>query len=423
MNIKRNYLFFPDIEPGKPDAKLRFRIRYDHGKIVAFNVGYRIEVKKWSKETQRCVKGTTHGKKKVSASEINKTIQFYENTANSIFKNYEVEFKIPQIEEFRALFNKEIGNTSKVLIDDSFFDIFDDFIITMGRQNDWTTSTRNKFNSIKVHLKNFYPELKITKFDEDLAQEFLVYMQRKGFRNTTMAKNVAFIKWFLRWAFSKGYYTGNLHDTWKPKFKGVDGNQKEVIHLSWEELMRLYNLEFPTNKKYLERVRDVFCFTCFTGLRYSDVAKLSRSDIKDSYISIITLKTTDGLKIELNKYSKAILEKYSDVTFENGKALPVISNVKMNLFLKELGVFSGFNESQRIVYYKGSERIEEVHPKHELLTTHCGRRTFIVNALRLGVPAEVIMKWTGHSDFKAMKPYIKIVDELKVQEMNKFNLK
>lgn len=55
------------------------------------------------------------------------------------------------------------------------------------------------------------------------------------------------------------------------------------------------------------------------------------------------------------------------------------------------------------------------------MIAHCGRRTFIVNALRLGVPSEVIMKWTGHSDYKAMKPYIKIVDKLKVSEMDKFN--
>jgi integrase len=242
-------------------------------------------------------------------------------------------------------------------------------------------------------------------------------------RNTTIAKNVAFVKWFLRWTFGKGYYTGNLHLTWKPKFKGTDGNQKEVIFLSWNELMRLYNYEVPESKQYLERVRDVFCFTCFTSLRYSDVAKLSRSDVKPTHISIVTQKTTDSLKIELNKYSLAILDKYKDVPFPNNKVLPVISNVRMNIYLKELGQLAGLNDPQRIVYFKGSQRVEEVYPKYELLTTHCGRRTFIVNSLYLGIPAEVIMRWTGHSDFKAMKPYVKIVDELKEQEMNKFNEK
>ncbi|MDR2928483.1 MAG: hypothetical protein LBV41_09865 [Cytophagaceae bacterium] len=95
----------------------------------------------------------------------------------------------------------------------------------------------------------------------------------------------------------------------------------------------------------------------------------------------------------------------------------------MNSYLKEMGKICGLNEEIRIVYFSGNKRIEEVHPKHKLLSTHCGRRTFIVNALYLGIPAEVVMKWTRHSDFTAMKPYIKIVDELKEKEMNKFNLK
>ncbi|MBP5535223.1 MAG: hypothetical protein J6X62_00355 [Bacteroidales bacterium] len=147
-------------------------------------------------------------------------------------------------------------------------------------------------------------------------------------------------------------------------------------------------------------------------------------DIKDGYISVVTQKTTDGLRIELNDFSRAILAKYSDFQKEShhGKALPVITNQKMNEALKDIGKAVGIDTPIRIVWYAGSDRREEVHPKLELLTTHCARRTFVVNALRLGIPAEVIMKWTGHSDFSAMKPYIKIVDELKEREMSKFNL-
>lgn len=91
-------------------------------------------------------------------------------------------------------------------------------------------------------------------------------------------------------------------------------------------------------KKYLERVRDVFLFQCFTGLRYSDVFNLKRSDIKDNHIEITTVKTADSLIIELNKHSKSILYKYKDIPFENDKVLPVITNQKMNEYLKELGV-------------------------------------------------------------------------------------
>ena len=64
---------------------------------------------------------------------------------------------------------------------------------------------------------------------------------------------------------------------------------------------------------------------------------------------------------------------------------------------------------------------DEVTPKYALLSTHAGRRTFICNALALGIPAQVVMKWTGHSDYKAMKPYIDIADDIKANAMNKFN--
>ena len=90
-------------------------------------------------------------------------------------------------------------------------------------------------------------------------------------------------------------------------------------------------------------------------------------------------------------------------------------------YLKELGELAEINEPVRETYYKGNERIDEVTPKYALLSTHAGRRTFICNALALGIPAQVVMKWTGHSDYKAMKPYIDIADDIKANAMNKFN--
>ncbi|ADQ79730.1 integrase domain protein SAM domain protein [Paludibacter propionicigenes WB4] len=456
MQIKRNYLFFPDKEGTeaigyKSDAKLRLRVRFDKSKIVNFNVGYRVDLKKWSTETQRCKSGTTHSKKKISASEINTEIQRLENLADNVFKCFEVMEYLPDEKEYRAAFNEANGKSTGKEPEraQTFFTIFDEFTRTMGWQNSWTSATFTKFSSIRKHLFSFDPKLDLKTLNEEQMQLFVAHLHKEDMRNTTIAKNVAFVKWFLRWANAKGYYPGNLHMVWKPKFKGTDGNQKEVIHLTWNELMSLYNFDFSQarmkvkdingrpiltvsgnpkeidltdeSKKMLGYVRDVFCFCCFTSLRYSDVAKLSRSDVRDTFISIVTQKTTDGLKIELNKYSKAILDKYKDVHFPKNKVLPVISNQKMNDRLKEMGEIAGINEDQRIVYFKGNERIEEVHPKYNLLTTHCGRRTFIVNALFLGIPAEVVMRWTGHSDYKAMKPYIKIVDLLKEQEMNKFN--
>lgn len=74
-----------------------------------------------------------------------------------------------------------------------------------------------------------------------------------------------------------------------------------------------------------------------------------------------------------------------------------------------------------LTHFSGARRIEEIKPKRQLLTTHVARRTFVVNALRLGIPAEVITRWTGHSTLDAMRPYMAIVDALKAESMAKFN--
>lgn len=206
--------------------------------------------------------------------------------------------------------------------------------------------------------------------------------------------------------------------------------------------MRVYNYEFPElgttlklkdvngneyekrtilERSTLERVRDVFCFCCFTSLRYSDVANLKRSNVFHDYIQITTIKTADTLKIELNKYSRSILEKYRGVAFPFDKALPVISNQRMNEYLKELGEICGFNEPVTVTYYKGNKRIDDVFPKWQMFGTHTGRRTFICNALMLGIAPQIVMKWTGHSDYKAMKPYIDIADAAKADAMKLFD--
>lgn len=424
MSIKVNTQFLLDKEKGKDDAKLRYRIKWNDNKsIVAFNVGYRVDIAKWSLETQRCVNNTTHGKKKVQANVINKEIQRFEQIAEQAFNSFGIAGHIPSEDELRKEFNRLNGKIQAETKDEkSFFVVFDEFTKTMGFMNSWTDETYVKFASIRKHLNDFDSELSFEKLSDYTLQLYTQHLLQIPLRNTTISKNLAFVRWFLRWAHNNGYYSGFLHETYKPRLKGVDGNSKEVIHLTWEELLHLYNLNIdkPAHQ-HLARVRDVFCFCCFTSLRYSDVEKLRRSDIKGNSIVVVTKKTVDGLTIDLNKYSRAILDKYADFHFEDDKALPVISNSNMNDYLKALGKLAGFEEPQRIVYFIGNERHEEVYPKYELLTTHCGRRTFIVNALYLGIPAEVVMKWTGHSDYKAMKPYIKIVDKLKVQEMDKFN--
>ena len=393
---------------------------------IEFTTGYRIDVAKWDGDKQRVKNGCTN-KLKQSASEINAALLGYYTELQEIFKRFEVAEIMPSPAEVKEAFNNrhgqnektELSSTDMFNVPSNFYEAFDDFVRVCGRQNDWTHSTFEKFAAVKNHLKNFRSELSFEFFNEEGLTEYVQYLREvREMRNSTIGKQLSFLKWFLRWSFKQGMHSNNAYDTFKPKLKDT---QKKIIFLTWEELNRLREFKIPPTKQALERVRDVFLFQCFTGLRYSDVFNLRRSDIKGDHIEVTTVKTSDSLIIELNDHSKAILEKYKDVEFEKNKALPVITNQKMNDYLKELAELAEINEPVRQTYYKGNERIDEVTPKYALLSTHAGRRTFICNALALGIPPQVVMKWTGHSDYKAMKPYIDIADDIKANAMSKFN--
>ena len=428
MNIKRNIIF--TLESRKKDGVLitenvpiRMRVNFA-SKRIEFTTGYRIDATKWDADKQR-VKNGCSNKLKQSASEINASLLEYYTEIQAIFKKFEVEEAMPTPEQIKEAFNalhkpaSEEPKTKEKVLPCDFFQVFDDFVEDCGRQNDWTDSTYEKFAAVKNHLTNFRDGLTFEFFDERGLNDYVGYLRDvKEMRNTTIGKQLSFLKWFLRWAFKKGVHQNNAYDSYKPKLKST---QKKIIFLTWDELNRLREFKIPSNKQALERVRDVFLFQCFTGLRYSDVFNLRRSDIKDDHIEVTTVKTSDSLIIELNNHSKAILDKYKDVAFENDKVLPVITNQKMNDYLKELAEMAGIDEPVRQTYYKGNERIDEVTPKYALLGTHAGRRTFICNALALGIPPQVVMKWTGHSDYKAMKPYIDIADDIKANAMSKFN--
>lgn len=416
--IKYHAQFLLDKEKDNPTAKLRYRIKWS-GFIVAFNVGYRIEIDKWSKDTQRCKINTTHGKKKVSASIINRKIQEYEQACENIFTKFNAENKIPTANEFRVEFNREIGKDERI-IEDTLFNVFDKFIKEESEINQWAFRTKLKMQGLKKHLQDFDSKLSLSQINEEKLSEFQLYLQNElEHKNSTISKIISSVKWFLKWTVKKGYMSDNSFESFKPKLKST---QKKIIFLTQTELEEFKKFIIPQNKQHLEKIRDIFLFQCYTGLRFSDVISLKRNDIKDGYIEVTTIKTVDNLIIELNNHSKAILNKYLEGKMFDEMIFPVISNQKMNDYLKELAEMVGINEPIRETYYRGGKRVDEVFPKYALLSSHAGRRTFICNALSLGIPPQVVMKWTGHSDYKAMKPYIDIADETKISAMERFNL-
>ncbi|MFT4222351.1 site-specific integrase [Dysgonomonas sp.] len=427
MNIKRNIIFALESRKknGTPiveNVPIRMRVVYC-GQRIEFTTGYRIDVAKWDADKQRVKNGCTN-KLKQSAAEINTDLLKYYADIQDIFKEFEVIDLIPTTEQLRTAFNNKLKRNipqepTQEETTVSLMDIFDEFVKECGVQNNWTDSTYEKFAAVKAHLTSFDPNLTFESLNESKLTEYVNYFRdTKNLRNSTIGKQMGFLKWFLRWSKKKGYNNNNDFEIFKPKLKTT---QKKVIFLTWSELTKLREYQIPETKKYLDRVRDVFLFQCFTGLRYSDVFNLKRSDVKENHIEVTTIKTADSLIIELNSHSKTILDKYKDIYFEHDKVLPVITNQKMNDYLKELAELAEISEPVRETYYKGNQRIDETTPKYALLGTHAGRRTFICNALSLGIPTQVVMKWTGHSDYKAMKPYIDIADDIKANAMSKFD--
>lgn len=408
------------------DAPIRVSISICGVRLVT-STGYSINPSKWDNKKQKIKQGCSNSK-----GMTYNTINAHLNAIDSFFIEYENTSRKDNIkatqEGVKSIFKSNFSlskNYIEPIIapqekekEKALLYYFDEFIKDSGFANDWAKATYAKLGTVRKHIIAFATNPTFDSFNEDGLTKYITYLRGCDMRNNSVAKQLRFLKWFLRWTTTKGYNPNIDYIAFKPKFKTTE---KKVIFLTWDELMTMYNFDVPEHKNYLARVRDVFCFCCFTSLRHSDVYNLKRSDITENMLHITTIKTSDSLMIDLNKYSRAILDKYTDSVFEGNKALPVISNQKSNDYLKELGKLCDISQPQTMVYFKGSNRIEETYPKYELLGTHAGRRTFICNALSLGIPVQIVMKWTGHSDYKAMKPYIDIADNIKAQAMNKFD--
>lgn len=426
IDIKRNIIFYTERRKKNgvlisENVPINCKIRYKGNTVLLFT-GHRIDLSKFDDIKQR-VKNRCTNKAEETASEINASLDNMKSIIQDIFREYSANDKVPTSEELKNTYKIKTGKITQQSKDENnFFDCYEKFMSTVGLNNAWTIDTKKKHKSIYNLVREWDQNIQFDDLTENKLLSFLEFCRNyRGIRNTTLAKYLTFFKQFLSWAEQKGYNKNKSFKEFTPKLKGSKFDFKKVIFLTWDELMKIYNLNIPSDKKYLIPSRDTFCFCSFTGLRFSDVHKLKKSDIQNGKIEIITQKDVDNISIELNKYSSSILNKYKDFELKGGKALPVPINQRYNIYLKEIGKLAELNDEITEVWYEGNIRREETYLKYERLTTHVARKTFVVNALSLGIPATVIMRWTGHSDLKSMKPYMKIVDKLKEEEMNKFN--
>lgn len=411
MKVKRNIRLYARKRSGVHGDYLRILLRVSwSGVTIDFPTSVSVLTNEWNKERAMIVR-------REDANELNEILADLVQTVSQAFSEFEViEKRVPNEDELRTkvshLQGERIIRKKRDL--SAYFALF---IKDECNAHQWTKATVQRINNTKNRLIDWDATLTLASMTTEHLNDFVSWAVRKQYNNTTIVKWASFIRWFLRWCFRNGYYNGTAHETFRPKLKGTNYDINEIVFLTKDELSALMKCEYK--QKHLERVRDVFVFACFCGLRFGDVCKLQKANIHHDAIHITTGKTTEHVTIELNTHTKAILQKYSEN--DSPFALPTISSQKTNEYLrtccKEAGIISTMVQTK----YIGNQCVEITKPKYQFITFHASRRTFITLSLLAGIPERVIIKWTGHKDVRMLKHYLEVVGELKEREMKKLD--
>lgn len=429
--------------------QIRIRASYNCQRIEAAT-GCQLTTKEaWDNDSQLVVSGY-EGPKGETDIIINNTLRNQRDQMEVAFRFFEVNDINPTPKQVLDKYLERIKGTvpqkpsvepqkKEKKADPDFFKVFDKFTAECGEKNAWTDATFEKMAALRRDLIDFKKNIRFADLHESTLTKFVAYLRdtkvlhtpRKkkkdreenstedlvGLKNSTISKKLDYLRWFMNWATDRGYNSNASYKTFHPTLKKT---QKPVIYLTKDEIAAIRELDLSGENAYLDPIRDTLLFSCFSGLRHSDVNNLRRCDLKDDHFVSVNIKTGKRVVIEYNSVLQSILTKYKNIDFKDDKALPNYANQTANRDLKELCRLAGVNEEIHITTFKGNVRKDEYYPKWQKVGTHTGRRTFIVNALSLGIAPNIVMKWTGHSDYKSMKPYIEIVDSVKASEMTKF---
>jgi integrase len=371
--------------------------------------------KDWNKRNQQLKTGNKLDKEYNSNIKTNQLLNEIRNMANDLFNKALLEKRNPTESEIRNLFFQ----SSKVdLTENNFFSIFAEFIKKSKAEK--TDNTIKGYNTVKKFLDKFQTDtdyiITWDSIDAFFLDELATYMfVENSYGNGYHAKILAVLGTFLRWAKKRKYYNSDFYE----EFDGKEP-EKEVIFLSMEELLTLYNHDFKNDS--LNHVKDVYCFSCFTGLRYSDIASLKHEHIKEDHLLKFHKKPNKFTKLPLNPFASDVLKKYKD----NDSPLPVISSQNTNEYIKKcckkIAEDQKENEglNQKIILRKevGSKKIEEAIPKHKAITFHTARKTFITNSLMLGIRLEALKEMGAPKKDKDLKKYIKITETFKKEQMD-----
>ena len=405
------------------NGQVMIRVRWNSKKNeVGFSVGYTIDPLKWDSDKQLVKSNTTHkiGGKIVYAREINNAIRSFLVCIEEVFAKYDLHSKIPTTTDLKELVNEKLGRVKQETVDEdkmkTLKDIFSEFLLLRPQEGNWGDKIHEKYDQMWTQLSSCDPNITLETLDQSKVQELVGWYIKNDYCNRTIQKQIRILKSFLRWVSRHGYTINSGVLEFKLRLKVIP---RTVTFLKYKELMHFFHYEFPKEKEYLSKARDMFCFMAFTSLRYSDLAALKPVNLVDGCLDFCTEKTDDKLHIALNEHAQQIIEKYS--WYKGDTIFPVPSNQKLTDYLKEAAKLAGLDREISQVYFKGNTRHEDTYKFWEQISCHDARRTFVCCSLALGIPASVVMSATGHSDYATMKPYIEVADETQKMQMEKWN--
>lgn len=403
-----------------------------HGCKVQSTVGIRIHPKYWNPNKQR-PKGTFTNSQGQNELQINAYLNSISDGIGDWIANLPLRKKIDSamvnkvIDDIINRKNKcDIEETSRSAEFRAVVPEYERFIAEQSIAMSWAYSTKLKYGTVRNHLREYDKKLHFGKINRKFLEDYTYWLYNTiNMQPVSVAKEHKLLRVFLKWASKEGFFT----DKTFLDYSYNNTPEKPVIFLSGDELRRLISFEIPADgtevelfnlegDKYkktvdchnsLEKVRDLFLFSCLTGLRYSDAQALRYYNIVDKEIILTIQKTSQPLRIRINPQAQKILDKYKGKSL-NDFCLPQMTNQKENEYLKILFEIFGLNDSITLIETANGIKHRVTYQRWQLMTTHAARRTFVCFALASGIPANVVAKFTGHRNLASMKPYIDVAD-------------
>ncbi len=400
FNIKMNL----DNKSSEKETQIFFVIRYNN-KRFKIAAGKKIQPGHWNDINQKV------NAKNENASSINAILKKRKGEIEKQLDN--LIFANKPISKESILPFLTFGKMQKTIATAGLFKAYEFYIDSIKNhlsENLIRNQTSVKKNVLEFCTKNKYT-LTFESCNSTFYNGFVQYLvHEKKNQNSTIDKTTSLFKTFLNWATSEGY---NENNDFK-KFRSPAAGINEIFALTKDELKKLE--DYQTGEA-MQKVKDLFLFECYTGMRYSDIQNLRPENIKDNKIEIVTLKTKQKLFIPLHTKAQNIITRYQG----NEYAMPRLSNQNMNDYLKDLAEKAKIDEDFIYTEYCGNKRIEKKCKKYEIISTHTGRHTFITVSLLLGIDPETVKRITGHTTFKTFQKYIHYNDKTLTEQIQKWN--